>query len=604
MLRLDEKPDAGMIQGMRTHLARVWTQTHAWNVTRDTFYNRTYPLWPAGVNRPILRPGKARSIIDHGVDQLLGSSPTVERFGDTKKVENDQVELAMQAMFHQIGLQEPSLSFKEAAKNLLLYGYTIVEDDLDSVDLALARSDKPTQDAGEDEEDFKMRERRWKHKKKAVMPFRIHAPHPNDVLLDPLQKVPRVAIKLQKRYAQDLVELTEGRKERGRGDVEVFEIRQGPFELISTLEYWTDDWHAMMVDRSAGFFGVVRGALGGNHGTLLFVEPNDWGFVPFSHAFSGFGNKHASAVFDPRMLAVGLLDHIMDDLTAKAQQASAEQNMIIEAGFMPMGSVNEDPAALEEQLSTAQIVDLQNRNNLFYLERPNLPRQLKDIGLTLDKDMEETTFTRSLSGIRDVGVNTVGQQAILNTAGHRKFIDPGEQINQLATTSATHILLWTDILDLRLEIEGHKLNRTLIKGDFTAKVSFQVVDPVLRLQEKQQALSEVQAGVMSLPTYWSISGRNNASGERKRLIQDTVYANPLVQEHFARIQAEELGLARLLEDQNITGGGVQNNTQRTILGPDGEPVSSTMGSGGGPRLREPLDARTAKPGQTGQNLAG
>ena len=587
MPSLDEKPTSSIIQQQEQHLRSVWSQTHTFNRKRDSFYNRTYQLWATGVNRPVLRPGKPRAIIDHAVDQLLGSAPTIRRFGETKKEQNDEVEKALQSIFHQVALQEHSLTFKQAAKHLMAYGYTVVEDDLDSRDLALARSDKPTKGESEDADDFNQRERLWRHKKRAVMPFRIRAPHPNSVLLDPAQRIPRVALKVSEWYAQNLVDLTRARKELDRGAVETFTPRNSPWELVKATEYWTETWHALMT----------------GDGQMLVVEPNVWEFVPFSHAFSGFGMEEAGKRFNPKMLAVGLLDHIMDDLLAHAQDLSAKHNLLLEAAFMSMGT-SLDPSQVEDALAKGEIVPMQNRGELWYLERPSLPRNIQDVDAQLDKDMEDSTFTRSISGVRDVGVNTVGQQAILNTAGRRKFIDPGEQINQLATASACHILQWIDTLDLRLEIEGHKISRRNVEGDFTAQVSFQVVDPVLRLQEKQQALAELQAGVMSLETFWSIAGREDSTGERERITEDNVYAHPLVQERFAKLAAQRLGLSALLADQSITGGGVSAAPQKTILGPDGQPWSSTMGAGGGPPLRQPLDNQTVKPGLTGQNLAG
>lgn len=605
MLHLDEKPDAKTIRQLTTHFERVWRRTHTWNSVRDEFYNRTFALWPKGSTRPVFRPGKARSIIDHAVDQLLGSDPTIERFGDDKAEANDQVEKALRSIFHQVALQSTSPAITDIKKHLLLYGYTVWEDDLDSADLELAQSKKPERETNEDPDDFKQRERTWGHKQRAAMPFRVLAPHPNDVLLDPGQKVPKVAIKRSIRLSQDLVDLTIKLQKRNRGDVTLFAPRNNPFEEVATLEYWTPHWHAMMLDNksSSGFFGSVIQALGGGVGQLLFVMPNDWGFVPFSHAFSGRGNRHAGVRFDPVMLAVGLLDHIMDDLRAHAQDLAAKHNLLLEAGFMPAAVVDEDPAEMEEQLAASGIVKVRKKGNFHYIERPQLPRQMNELDHQLEKDIEESTFTRSISGIRDVGVTTVGQQAILNTAAQRGFIVMGNQVNQLATTSASHMMMWVDMLDLKLNIEGNEINRKNIDGDFTAKVTFQVVDPVLRLQEKQMGLAELKERVIALPDYWALAGISDASGMRERLAEDLVYAHPLVQEEAAKIAAERIGLGKLLAGQNITGGGVQDNTQKKILGPDGEPISSTMGTGG-PRLRQPLDGNTTKPGQTGQNLAG
>ena len=227
--------------------------------------------------------------------------------------------------------------------------------------------------------------------------------------------------------------------------------------------------------------------------------------------------------------------------------------------------------------------------------------------------MEEGTFTRSIGGIRDVGVSTVGQQAILNTAGHRKFVPINTQMQGLGTKSFEHILQWIDILDLDLTIEGHNIKRSMIGGDYSGKVTFQVADPVLQLQERQQALREWQAGAMALETFWSISGREDAAGERQRLAQDQVYAHPTINEEMVKIEAERLGLLKLLEGQGRNGNtpgpgaGAVESGQSTILGPDGRPLETTLQGGTGQtgeQLRQPITGQVARPSRVGQNRSG
>ena len=86
-----------------------------------------------------------------------------------------------------------------------------------------------------------------------------------------------MAIKHTYRLAGDLYDLTYARsqgKTKGRNvEVEVFE-RDNPQEMVLTDEYWSENWHGMFTST----------------GEQLFVEPNTWGFVPFSHAFAGYGS--------------------------------------------------------------------------------------------------------------------------------------------------------------------------------------------------------------------------------------------------------------------------------------------------------------------------
>ena len=494
----------------------------------------------------------------------------------------------------------------------MLYGYTVIEDSIDGLSLSIAESDKPKKKTGEGNDDFKQRVRLWEHKKKSAMPFRIRAPHPATVLMDPTSKEPSVAIKIGQWTSQQLVDITKLKKEQGRGDVELFEPMTNPFQLITAYEFWTEDWHALLTEgikRSGGFLGFGRNAA--TSGQLLIVDPNTWGFVPFSHAFSGWGQEPSDrSAMNPKYLAVGMIQHAMDDLRMDAQAIAGRHNALLDATFQKTGTT-EEASELEEQMATSDTLSLPNgESSVWMLKAPNLPRWLETLEHSIDKDLEEGTFTRSLGGIRDVGVSTVGQQAILNTAGHRKFVPINTQMQGLGTKSFEHILQWIDVLDLNLTIEGHNIKRSMIGGDYTGRVTFQVADPVLQLQERQQALREWQSGAMALETFWSVSGREDSAGERNRLAEDQVYAHPKVNEMIVEAAAERLGLLRAFRDNVQTpgpGADVVEGAQSTILGPDGRPLETTLQGGNGQtgeQLRQPITGQVARPGRNGQNLAG
>lgn len=612
MMFFDEKPTTELITSMVEHLTDVWRETHTQWMLYDTFYDRTFQLWDPKLNRPTVHPAKPKSIVDTAVDQMMGHEPTYERFprNPSKKDEADSGEKALKSIHTQTGLLEAELTLETVKKNLVLYGYAVLEDDLDPIDLDFhLNAENPVKEAEESKRAFNQRKAFFEHKKKTLMPFRNRAPHPSDVLMDPSHKNPRVAIKVGKWFAGDLADMTSHRfNENGdviRGDVVRFEPRDNPFELIECVEYWTVTWHALMVKGSMGK-GIVGRALarirGGDGAQLLMVEPNTWGFVPFSHAFAGWGhqptNSHERGT---RFLAIGMLDSIMDDLVMDAQRTAGMHNALVEATF-PKRGTRMDAANLENQEAEGDTVTMDNKGDLWYFEQPQLPGHLQNFGIENNKDIEEATFTRGLGGIRDQGVSTVGQQAILNTASHRRFIAPTQQVNQLFTKSAEHILQWIDILDLDIMVEGNPINRKIVDGDYSVKVEFRVVDPVLQLQERQQAFLEWQAGIMDSQTFWSVSGRADATGARELLIDDAVWADPRIQEAFKVERAKQMGLDKLLAEEPDVRTEVNDVTQVSkILGPDGQPLESTLGTN---PLRQPLDSRTAAPSRIGQNRAG
>ena len=225
--------------------------------------------------------------------------------------------------------------------------------------------------------------------------------------------------------------------------------------------------------------------------------------------------------------------------------------------------------------------------------------------------------------MREQGVSTVGQQAILSTAAGRKFIGPARQLEHLATVASSQILQLIDILDLDLTVRGKQIRPSFIESDYSVQVSFDLVDPVLQLQQRQLGLQEVAAGLKSMETYWSADAHlEDATGERKRLLMDWVRKNPMIHQAMAMEVAREEGIEALVERAIATsqggGGGLGAtgmggmggmNGGGGLVGPDGMPLEQSMGqTGGAPaavdQIRQGLTPNTMPPGRTGANLAG
>jgi len=617
-LNISERPDESYVDSMKSYLSGLWNEAHENWRTADSYYYGTFPLWWEGSNRPQwLRPSRGRAIIDHAVDHLLSHEPKVKRWplDDSDEAEEtaNQLEVAMQSIMHQVSLREPSLTWKQAAKNLLLYGYTIVEDAIHTESLRQSR-DKPRIRTGESGDDFELRMDVWSNRKRNIMPFRTRAPHPSTILLDPFQKEPSVALKLARRTNQELYELTAGRLQKNgkpkRKDmrVQLWEERQNPFEFNEAIEYWTEYWHALMVNKS-----------------FLFVEPNDWKLMPFGHAFAGFGQVITDTGTengnDVKYLAVGLLDPIMPTLKAHAQAMSGMHNALMQATWRRRLTTM-DASELAAQLARGDdIIEVPDLAMVSLEEVNNFSRWMLEAQSGLDKDIEFGTFSRSQAGIRQQGISTVGQQAILDTASGRKFIAPTAQLQHLATNSASHIMQFVDTLDLEIRVEGKTLKPSMIKGDYSNKVTFEVIDPVLQLQLRELGLAELQQGVLSDQSYWEdYAKRENVTEERWRLIAMEIRKLPPVAQKMAVVAARRMGLEELLTEEmegELAGGqgGQPAGGPAGLIGPDGQPIGSSLGRGSAQQganqimgaarnLRQPLTGQVAKPGRTGQNLAG
>jgi len=178
------------------------------------------------------------------------------------------------------------------------------------------------------------------------------------------------------------------------------------------------------------------------------------------------------------------------------------------------------------------------------------------------------------------------------------------------------------LLDLDLTVRGKPIRPSYIESDYSINISFDLVDPVLQLQQRQLGLQEVAAGLKSMETYWSADAHlEDASGERKRLLMDWVRKNPMIHQAMAMEVAREEGIEALVERAIAAaqggGGGVgatgmaggMNGGGGGLVGPDGMPLEQSMGATGGApaagnQMRQGLTPNTMAPGRTGANLAG
>ena len=585
------KPTKEFIDQREGHLRGVWKDARGQWIKADKFYHQENQVWENN-KRTALHTSRAPSIIDTAVDNFLSGDPRVHRppagRGRKHQERADRIEPWLRQILLATALLEPNPTWKQLAKNMALYGYGVLKGPmLDMED----RPEKPVKEKKESKEEFDARFTLWQSEFKTWMPFRISAPHPARVLLDPLQKTPKEAIEVTQFYSGQLHDLTLKKKAKLGGDSKVFEFNDdNPYNKINVSEYWSKEWHALVAD-----------------GDLMFVEVNTWGFVPYAHAFSGWGQEETEADGpQPEKLARCLLDTLMDDLTAQSQSFSGRQHALLMATYQKFGT-RQDSAEMAEKIKGDMVGDLSGPDDLWILSIPQLPAWLFEQNALVDKDLEEGSFSRALGGIRDVGVSTVGQQAILSTAAEQRFVAPSRQIEHLATITGSRILRLTDVLDEKITINEWSVGPDDIAHDYAVDIKFELQDPVLQLQQKQIGMQEVTAGLKSKETYWSADAKlEDISGEKDRLLQDLVEASPEVVNALAQRILQRDGLLELIESlqQEQQGaealggaGGGGGGAAEGIVGPDGQPLASTLGGGPGTQaqLRQGLTPQVPKP---------
>lgn len=606
----EQRPDAGSIEQLAAHLKAVWQDAHDHWIEIDKYYHRTFPLWTQAEmdsrgELPEYHPSRATGTIDHAVDNQLAHEPRVNRFASSSKDKDrksaDRVEPFVHAVFMESALLEPSLTWKQVAKNLVMYGYAVVEGPtLDSSE----RPPKPRMRRGEDQEEWDRRLTLWENSKKTWMPFRIRAPHPATVLLEPMNKRPHEGVKIVTRYAIDLERLTKnrldknGKPKRRDSAADQFDCGNEPYREVDTIEYWSLHWHALTAE-----------------GKLLFVEPNTWGFLPFKHAFAGFGQmKTDSTGIEVRDLAVGILDPILDSLLVQAQAMTGVHNSLIEAAF-PDRIVTGDAESVRNQKARgARIIQLKNGEKIEFEHPPEIARWMLEAEKLVSEDIDFGSFSKVLSGGRNVGTYTVGQTAIQMNSAEKKFLATGQQMEHLATLVGQDILKLIDVLDEQITVRGFTIRPSDIAHDYSLEVKFEIVDPVLEQQRRQIAMQEVQAGLKSSETYWNETRLADASGERMRILEDKLRANPIVEQAFIEEMARLFGLMPLLDQIKkqreagatpAPGTSAMGGGQPPIAGPDGLPLDQTMG-GAQVNMAMPEGLTGAVPGvpRMGQGAAG
>ena len=571
--------DARFIMERTSHLQGIWDDAHTNWKEIDSYYHQTNELWPKGVSRPALHTARATSIIDHAVDNFLSGEPRVHRnpagVGKIHKERADMIEPWLQRMLIQTSMLEPIPTWKQVAKNMAMYGYSIVEG------AVLSMSDmpeEPEQEKGESKADFNSRVSLYKNEKRTWMPFRVRAPHPARILLDPTEKEPREGVKRVSRYAIQLEEIT-AHKHGKIKDVELFDAKDEPYRLVECLEYWSKEWHALVADDK-----------------MLFKEKNTWGYVPFVHAFAGWGQE-STDTNEPRPsdLAKGLLTPLLDDLKAQSQAFTGRQHALLESTFEKWGTTR-DAAEIANQLKNGDIVDGINQGDIWKIHGQQLPGWLFEADANIDRDIEMGSFSRSLSGGRETGVSTVGQQAILSTAASKRFVTPSRQIEQMATIIGSRILRLMDVLDEPIQVGEFKIGPKEIDHDYGIDIRFELVDPVLQLEQRQLGMAEVNAGLKSKETYWAADAKlEDVQGEKMRMLSELVEESPEVVAILAQEVARRNGLLDLLQSlgadqgQGQGGSGLVNQQGNPLTGSDQTPGAAAA------QLRQPLTGQATKP---------
>jgi hypothetical protein len=586
----DEEPDDELIQKAESYYAGIWENAHTEWGKWDDLYQLRWAVWPDNVQdvnaRNDYRSSKPRSLIDHASATLLSYSPRFHRTSlndsDGQKQSADRLEKGMKAIFDDAGLKETSLPWKKNGLHMLLYGYGVVRQDLDMTE----KPKKPQRARFENEEDFELAmdafdlTKNWN-------PVTMNAVNPATVLLDYEAKRSPIAIEKIAMPAWRVQELVDKKKRQKRKVSSTPIEMKDPFAIQQLHEFWTDKWHAVK----------LKG------GEILYTERNTWGFTPFAHAFAGFGTEPVNSA-GPEWLAVGILFAVSDSLKLQNQSMNASMTLLTRTAYANLGY---DGDNVEGAIQLARQGIMQGEKEDWWLmPSPEMQSWMFGVQDTFNADIEEGTYPRTLSGAREAGVTTVGQQAILLTQSRGKFREVAIQGEHMATTIAENILRQMtsrrSTLGPKIGANGEEIRKADIHGQVHIAASFEVADPVLDLQRRELGIREVEAGLKDAVTYWEEDARvEDVSERKKRLLQHIIRNMPSVQVELAQAVAEEMGLGdeftRAISRETAEAAATSGAGQKSVQ-PGTEPasLSGTTQAAAANELRQPLEGSVAKPG--------
>jgi hypothetical protein len=583
MVDFTNDPTEDIVNSALDHLSSVWRNT--WEVWEklDQFFNLEYPVWDQPgqqQNRGSYRPSTPNSIVTHAADNHFAFIPRISRDavgeGETHKRDADLLETSVNAVILDSALQETVIPYKQAARHFLQYAYTVLEGPVLDFGGHIA---KPRAKNFRSEKAFKAEEVKYAAHRKNWNPIRIRATHPARVLLDPEEQTPPFAIKKSSVTAWKLRERSIQKAGSRPGAVEfTLSGDETDFSSIDIIDWWTVDHHAVQV-------------AGKN---LLWKEKNPLGYIPFSHAFAGAGMQPSNATsFDPKYFARGILWSIMDSLKMEARMGSAKATALFKRAFASLVT-DGNSTELAAQLARDGIIEYDGEMGI--VPTPGVERWMFEIGNEVKDDIEHGTFQRDLSGRRQPGVDTVGQQAILSNASTARFGETKVWLNQLASVVIGRVLQLVDqqgVLDGHITVRGKRLQKQHIHGVYGVEAAFEVIDPVLQLQIREAGMREVQLGLKSKETYWEMDARlADVTKEKDRLLAQHVREHPGVHNQLALVQAQSEGLGPEFEAAL---------KEEELAAQDGRTTAARQnGAGGIEGLRDPLSNNTVAPSRTGQ----
>ena len=601
-----QKPDEEIFNDYSEHMEDVWKEALEDMKVLSSHYTQTSEIWSdyyirnpdVPRNRPNYHSGIEVALIDQAVDSHLAFEPRFVRnpvgASQDAKDRANRLEKGINVVFQDAFTAAPNFATKENGKQLVLHNYTQLGVLLDHDMLQ-----KPVRKKGEDKEDFEWREWEFMSRRNTWNPFRLVVPAPGEVLMNPTEKTPRIAIWRRKIKAFDLdshstmknmqiqARNKAYKKDNNRGFATTFDMATyDPYDDVEIEEWWSARWHAMKV----------------KDGALLYVEPNSWGIQPFAHAFGGTAITPAGEDFNVKWwIRQALLYRALPTLTMHNQATAGHHAMLMRAAWARMG-YRHDATEGAEQL-TGQL--LQGEETDWWIEKvPQLPGQSFQHKSELESNIERTTYSRMVAGFQAPDVDTATSMVILSENSHRTFRSNVMELEQLYSIAGSNILKLLYRMHkeygenyAEIGIGENTLNVRDIQDRFYVEAKFEQIDAVVAQQEAQMAMAELDKGLIDKQTYYKTRRYEDPSTIERGILKDRIYNDPAVIEQAIINALREEGFGEMADRRQAELDA--QNLERTMaaqgMSPNGMQPGAMPGMGGPPPVPDTTEGPNINP---------
>ena len=519
--------------GVRKHLEDVWRPARAkwqeWHDLHDQKHLIRFSL-PADVRKL----GIARSKVSAMVDTLITNEPTVSRKlvkeGQAHEDNADKAENWGKGLLRRVAVAGgPVPPFRTAAYFLALLGYTT----------GVWRWDDKLWDATPTVKrgpGYSARLEEAKAQQARGFPYVIEFPHPARILLPHQERKPSIAIELASMYGWQVEKMLEREAWEKVGD-----LHANPYDILEVMNYWDEEKRGLFINK-----------------VEVEVRDNGFGFVPFGHAFSGYGHESMPAIWgshgsgttalsmgpNPEDEAVGILAGAEDSIKALDEFSTSLGFLVGLASYtnyFTTGNADEiNKQRVEGGLGGAVHVEK--------VEDMPKPSEIPQLGAwvfqhkeSLRQNIDELTFQGVVAGQMspNVPMTATGQAMQLGEARH-KFGMPMTQLNLLAGEFLGMSARATVLKGAQVEIDGVSCGEKEFEGNYEFQVDFMSKDEGQKLRDTAAANEGFKAGTSSFEEVQTAKGVTDVTGMRDEVTIDKAWAMPVVMETLVGMAVEEV----------------------------------------------------------------